>query len=988
MRFVSKGRGPGPARNYLASLFAALAFLAAALPAPADAKDRYAFLVGVGAYKTSQGVEPLLAPPNDVEELSIALGHKAINFEVETLKDPDITDKQAFLDALEAFLQRVQEGDEVLFYFSGHGYHVTEASNPSAAGNYLLLPTAKSQPSYLIDLQKEKPLEARELDTIAKKDRAYAAWIAETSPSESEIEAAIAKRKPSAIILIADANRILVSGTRDAAIVSGLVAPPSTGTGTFKLYSAGRGQYALERPEELSFRQQKSKDKGKSREGKSSKEKTAVAAVRNTQRRLTSLFTREFIRALPTPRLDISLLHAKVKARVREEARKAELLQVPALVSDTVGTSFKFWEGDDESEVALHCLNAKSELDTLRYGVISGVATRGDVEHKLIELAPCGLQDVVGSYLRLKQQGAGEGEVTATLRQDGTNHLQLCDELAASRFDRSRPQDIAGSEIQNTALKGLGSEEERVDAAAVIGQAIDVCTRAVADRPRVARYKYNLARANYALATISQGVARANALIDASKRSQEAAELGHAAAFHLLATLILNGEYAGPDGRPQAVDRRQGWTLMERGADIGHVLAQYELGLAYKNGDIEAETDILKEVKSDAKAYQYFARAAETGFLPAMIETALALRHQRGIERDTNRAIQILTLAASQGSPEAMYRLAQIYEEGGYLNESYRIDFDPSEATLWYSRAAEFGDVRAQAKLAEKLNEGYGLPARQPETAARYWRLAADGGSTVAQMQLANLLRDGQVPFRLKLGVQDSGAEEIKNLYLNAFARGNPIAGLELARLYRTGFPKGAGSAAIPRDPSKSVLLLWEMMSRVRLEASDSPVADPNYEFEAAKELISIYESNSTGEGSGSALISEDQIAQLKAEYGDPAKAFWIRVDALGVVQCSSGPGSYYTVDDLWVRIWDSTNLQSPTDRQFDWYEDYKGCKVRLGRETGKRRELGIPKKIREKLNKEYDAALKEREKKPDGYKRFTDRVAELMAKLDGKKKR
>jgi hypothetical protein len=66
-------------------------------------------------------------------------------------------------------------------------------------------------------------------------------------------------------------------------------------------------------------------------------------------------------------------------------------------------------------------------------------------------------------------------------------------------------------------------------------------------------------------------------------------------------------------------------------------------------------------------------------------------------------------------------------------------------------------------------------------------------------MQLANLLRDGKLPFRPKQhGRPDGGAEEIRLLYESAFARGKSYAGYELARLYRVGFPKDRPFEAIP----------------------------------------------------------------------------------------------------------------------------------------------------------------------------------------------
>ncbi|MFN0219882.1 MAG: caspase family protein [Hyphomicrobium sp.] len=953
--------------------------------AQVEAKSRHAFLLGVGAYKGANGLDKLLAPPNDAEEMRVGLEAPTIGFTVDLVKDEETPDKAAFRARFDSFLNEIQEGDEVLFYFSGHGLHLAGKSKSERKGNYFLLPDAMSQPAFLLYLQKQKPLEARDADTIDKKAEAYEAWIAEIAPSEAEIEAAIAARKASIIVFVVDANRTLVSGYQDAAILGGLAAPKSTDEGVFKLYSASRGQAAVERPEEDLYRRKKDPD---SKSAKKDASKPSKSAARRQGRKITSLYTREFLRDLPTPRLDISLLQAKVRYSVREEARRFNKLQVPAYSHDGFPTPFEFWQGDDSADILPRCQNAKNELDNLRYGVIYGVASRQEVELKRIDLAPCGLDKTIESFMHLQQQGAGETGPPSAASGDGGSALQLCDELAASRFDKSRPEEIAGTEVQSVALRGLASSDERTKSEKAIGEAIVACEAAVKERPRVARYKYNLARANYALSALSVGLTRASALAQTSKLAREATDLGHAAAYHLLGALNLNGELVGEDGKVQPPDRVEGWRLMQRGADVSHVLALFEMGLAYKNGDLEVETDDLRDVKSNAKAYEYLSKSAEPGFVPAMIEAALALKAGRGVPRDTNRAIQMLEAAAARGSPEAMFRLGEIYDVGGYVEEDHKVAADPHEATLWYARAAEFGDTRAQKKLAENLTKGYGLPAQQPETAARYWRLASDGGSVDAQMQLANLLRDGKAPFRPKIeGKQDGGAEEIRDLYLSAFARGNPIAGLELARLYRKGFPDG-GSDAIPKDKERAVLLLWETMNRVRLTPDDSENANPRFEFEAARELMGIYDGGDATRSDGTELITADQIDQLRADYGDPAKAFWLRASSLGKVECSLGPNAYRNVDDLWVLIWDSKGLEPSTERQFNWFEEYTGCKNRLSNDKGKGRELGVPKKIRDEINRVYDESAKEREKNPDTYKKFTDRIAELISKRDKGAKR
>ncbi len=632
--------------------------------------------------------------------------------------------------------------------------------------------------------------------------------------------------------------------------------------------------------------------------------------------------------------------------------------------------------------------------------------SRDEIEAKRSELAPCGKEFLaeIDKMARLQAQGAGELQAQSLgepsdLREKApatADAGELCDQLAASPFDPNRPQGVAGVDIRSKALGGLASEAKKAQALDDITRAIAACEKAVQERGRVARFKFNLAGAQYALATLSEGVPRLTALAQASKLNQDAVDLGYAAAYNSLALMCQNGEIAKTEGNEVALqppDRKKARALLQRGADLGDVLALYNLGLAYKNGDLGVNAELTSEetteVTSAARAYQYLSKAAETGFVPAMIETALALKDGRGIDRDTKRAIELLEIASSRGSWEAMYQLGEIYRFG-----TDTLDKDEGTALVWYARAAEAGDTRSQARLAAMLTEGTGLPSAQREAAGRYWRLAAAGGDELAQMQLANLVRDGKIPFRPKLkGEPDDGAEEIRNLYYGAFVRGNPRAGYELAKLYRTGFPADRGSEAIPKNAELAVALLWEAITRSRQFPEDSAEADPLNEQLFASELIRMYDAGDAKRKDGTELITDDQIEQLRADYGDPDKIIYIKANALapGEIKCRSGKEIIEPA--VWVGVWDASTSISPVERQFDWYERYHHCKEKIvdekakddDKEKKKKKEkdveLGFSKKIRDIVRREYDEADKAKEKDPEKARSFTDRMVDLVSK-------
>src|SRR4029077_15464708 len=123
-------------------------------------------------------------------------------------------------------------------------------------------------------------------------------------------------------------------------------------------------------------------------------------------------------------------------------------------------------------------------------------------------------------------------------------------------------------------------------------------------------------------------------------------------------------------------DRHAARDLLQRGADLGDVLAQYNLGMAYKNGDLGLDCGrTLDEIQADA--FQFLSKAAESGYVPAMIETAVGLHNGYGIKSATKRAVDLLQVSAARGSWEAMYVLGEIYDKG--------YGADDGEALIWYA---------------------------------------------------------------------------------------------------------------------------------------------------------------------------------------------------------------------------------------------------------------------------------------------------------------
>jgi hypothetical protein len=273
----------------LLSGLVALVAQAMILPLLADAaiaKQRHALVIGVSDYGKTSGLAPLNAPVYDAEMVKHVLERLRHPFAVEMLSNDEVKDKDTFSAAFERFLERVQPGDEVLFYFSGHGYNIAAAQGGGPTGNFYLLPSAKSRDALLKDMP---AAEVRGLETEDRKEQAYSQWISTVALSEVEIENAIHARKPDSVVLIADACRSLIKDAKGISLISGVSLPSERAKGTFRLYSASPGQISLDSPDPIEIIDERPGAPNRNR--KDAKK----------QKRSNSLFTRVLLSEIAEP---------------------------------------------------------------------------------------------------------------------------------------------------------------------------------------------------------------------------------------------------------------------------------------------------------------------------------------------------------------------------------------------------------------------------------------------------------------------------------------------------------------------------------------------------------------------------------------------------------------------------------------------------------------------------------------------------------------
>lgn len=134
-----------------------------------------------------------------------------------------------------------------------------------------------------------------------------------------------------------------------------------------------------------------------------------------------------------------------------------------------------------------------------------------------------------------------------------------------------------------------------------------------------------------------------------------------------------------------------------------------------------------------------------------------------------SEALRLLTRAAEAGFVTAMMGLAELHEQG---RAGLKVDL--VQAVQWQRRAAEAGSVDAQVALATAHYLGRGAP-KDAAIAARWYRLAAQAGDVGAMFLTASFYEHGD-------GVERNLAEA-RYWYAAAARNGEPGADLKVREL-------------------------------------------------------------------------------------------------------------------------------------------------------------------------------------------------------------
>lgn len=947
---------------------------------------RRAFVVGIQDYD-DPGITKLTRPVADANDVATVL--QDVGFDKKNVKTvTNVKTRADFLKALNDFLKEVKPGDEVVFFFSGHGYGSRKDDS-----NYLLFSKTKSLNTFTKERLQKSPdkavqgqakdqalvrLKAPEYETNYEIEE-----IQKLGISDTEIATLIEARKPATAILVLDACRTLATkeSTKAAAERAGLHTRRTTVPANFAIiYSAADGEAAIE-------------------------------SANSEDQRRNSLFTDILRTVMQRPGIDLDTMMRHLKVQVGAVAEHYQQRQRPEMISN-LAHPFRFVSSVGADRFPLPedsdpCWGASADL--ARVLDDKSAPEDGLITH--VNLYPnCPTTDRARSALAEMRRTAGRYR----------HPVGDCDDLAASPFDpglRGKPgvpfERIGRLEPPRDHVPQTG-EPDQFDTAWVV----DVCAKAVKENPRISRYLLDLARAEHAHARnpATPPEERAEYLQRARADYETLANSGDPLAMANLAHFY---EYGGdrriPVSQRRGIDHRKALELLSRAAQQGQPIAQYDLARKYESGYPEA--DLARDV---GELRHWMGLASRANYAPAtMKEAAYELE---GIgnagNRNPARAVELYRRVVRQGgeqAPAAEYELGFIYlighevqaendtssdsssgsSSGGSSGGSaanrgketrstaFSGQIDPvsvlrdeEQALIWLGRAAAHGHHRATYAVSYLLENARGVPEPQQQLAARYLRAAAEAGFPRAQVKYVEKLLGGEMVLRF-----ENRSAAVDRLLKQAMAAKDGKAALMLAQLSWPNDGRGI------RDPQRAAAYAF---AAIELAATVDPSDEyfenefgPLIEIAAGHFLVMLGHEPSAHGRDGGPLFRPEELATLEKYYGtyDETKR---RVDVkiASISDFRTHDPSQGLRRSLW--LWDWGRKEAPSEQQFRNIELNRGTTYAdRYRDAFYRKERADPKKVAE--NPMYVTQNMVREALAEVYKRSKD-YKEPFLNLLGKK--
>lgn len=667
----------------LKSTIAASALLAVtAFSSAAEAGERrVAFVIGNSDYSS---VPKLPNPKNDAEAVAKAL--KRSGFEVVTAVD---LDRQQFDAAFEKFVRSMQQADLSLFYYSGHGIQV--------GGDNRIIPVDAHLQS-ATDLEVETVSVETVMSYMQKNSKVQLVYLdsCRNNPFPSQ--------------------SFLVGPEKQAAVAGIGLAPQKSDLGSLIAFSTQPGAIAVDGTGDKSpFTDAMVKQSFKL----GVDVQTALTKVAKDVYDATSQKQKPWSSStLPEP---VFLAKPLIRiAAAQPELSNTAGLKIGAAKSQDVASNE---QSSTATQIASLLGTTLSKPQRVPIGV-GQVALLGDFP---IIRAATGAQIEVtaapkSGVMYLDGKPLGEGDVVDqdSLRKVtyepsiGSEKASQSVEFKVAQAGSSSPEVVTGS-IETFVLPCDVEAAEPLDLQGVASgklpneinpaAATDACKQAVQQYPNVARYKYQLGRAELAGKDVP-------AALDMFK---QAAESGHTRAYYQLGYMAQRGL-----GRSQSIEEanelfrkasdagdpygmlsygrnlvkgrgaeknvEEGVALLNKAVEMGHTYAMNELGAMYYYG-----SGVGRNPKRGVRFYE---ASLARGDIYAMRNMAIAYLEGKGVSKDATTALALFQKASDGGHPSAPTDIGAMYYGGNGVKK------DIATAISWYEKGAERGDTWAAGNLA------------------------------------------------------------------------------------------------------------------------------------------------------------------------------------------------------------------------------------------------------------------------------------------------
>ena len=193
-------------------------------------------------------------------------------------------------------------------------------------------------------------------------------------------------------------------------------------------------------------------------------------------------------------------------------------------------------------------------------------------------------------------------------------------------------------------------------------------------------------------------------------------------------------ELIKPNVQHEASDPAEALQWLRRAAEAGHLQAQTDLGGIYFNGGTGVHQDGKESLK-------WFTMAANQGSKEALVYMGLIHRMGLSVPRDEMKAREYWRQAAEAGIAEAQYYMGSFTTATGDLNAAKQAE--------WLRKAVQSGNPAVAAKAACSLGYMYadgkgGGIRRDMKESARWYAIAAQGGDMGAQLVYGIMLLQGE----------------------------------------------------------------------------------------------------------------------------------------------------------------------------------------------------------------------------------------------------